>query len=191
MQISEVSVKVCFVGLPRQPVHTGGGVTLEREKCHPQQVDVDVVEERCEPLLLPLPCGLSYALQRLGHAFPILCPVRALLARIPLGPRPWLHRLRRVRTRFVRRLHSYYDGVRLLVSVHHRLRLLAFPMRTDVLSTLRPDTRSPSFRCDPFARDVALDPGRASAPRIAVPHMLPSSELSWLNPTPHAIAVYA
>src|SRR6266581_2683409 len=61
--------------------------------------------------------------------------------------------------------------------------------------------RSPSFRCVPFARDVALDPGRASAPRIAVPHMLPSSEgkpsapamsdLSWLNPTPHAIAVYA
>src|SRR5712675_1392536 len=32
--------------------------------------------------------------------------------------------------RFVRRLHSYYDGVRLLVPVHHRLRLLAFPMRT-------------------------------------------------------------
>jgi hypothetical protein len=33
-----------------------------------------------------------------------------------------------------------------------------------------------SGRCDPFARDVAFDPGRASAPRIAVPHMLPSSE---------------
>src|SRR6185295_4220250 len=32
--------------------------------------------------------------------------------------------------RFVRRLHSYYDEVRLLVSVHHRLRLLTFPMRT-------------------------------------------------------------
>src|SRR3954465_3781714 len=40
----------------------------------------------------------------------------------------------------------------------------------------RPDTRSPRFRCDPFARDVALDRGRASAPRLAVPHMLPSSE---------------
>jgi hypothetical protein len=32
------------------------------------------------------------------------------------------------------------------------------------------------FRYDPFARDVALDPGTASAPRIAVPHILPSSE---------------
>jgi Xaa-Pro aminopeptidase len=28
----------------------------------------------------------------------------------------------------------------------------------------------------PFARDVAFDPGRATAPRVAVPHMLPSSE---------------
>jgi hypothetical protein len=27
-----------------------------------------------------------------------------------------------------------------------------------------------------FARDVALGPGRASAPRMTVPHMLPSSE---------------
>src|SRR6201990_2066546 len=65
----------------------------------------------------------------------------------------------------------------------------------------RSDPRSPSFRCDPFPRDVAFDPGRASAPRITAQHMLPSSnrrpsataisDLSWLNPTPHAIAVYA
>src|SRR5262252_10885877 len=32
--------------------------------------------------------------------------------------------------RFVRRLHCYYDEVRLLASVHHRLWLLTFPMRT-------------------------------------------------------------
>jgi hypothetical protein len=32
------------------------------------------------------------------------------------------------------------------------------------------------FRYDPFARDVALDPGKATAPRIAVPHILPSSD---------------
>jgi hypothetical protein len=39
-------------------------------------------------------------------------------------------------TRFIRRLHSYYDEVRLLVSVHHRLRLLTFPMRTVPLTQL-------------------------------------------------------
>ena len=56
---------------------------------------------------------------------------------------------------------------------------------------------SPRFRCDPFVRDVAIDPGRASAPRVTVPHMLPSTEptvsaptmlcLSWLIPTPHRL----
>src|SRR5262249_38267955 len=47
--------------------------------------------------------------------------------------------------RFVRRLHSYYDEVRLLVSVHHWLRLLAFPMRIAVhigTRRRRPDTIS-------------------------------------------------
>ena len=62
-------------------------------------------------------------------------------------------------------------------------------------------TRSPRFRRDPSMRDVALDPGRATVPRITAPHMLPSavatasapaiSRLSWLNPTPQTITVYA
>ena len=34
------------------------------------------------------------------------------------------------------------------------------------------------FRRDPFVRDVVSDPGRASAPCIAVPHMLPSTLLT-------------
>jgi hypothetical protein len=51
------------------------------------------------------------------------------LARIPLGPCPSLHQLRRGSLRFVHRLPSYYGRVRLLGSVHHRLRLLTFPMR--------------------------------------------------------------
>src|SRR5438046_4866622 len=83
---------------------------------------------------------VPYALQRMWHAGLALCPGHGLLARISLGPRPWLHRLRcgwlrrgllRSGVRhFVRRLHSYYGGVRLLVPVRHRLRLLTFPMRT-------------------------------------------------------------
>ena len=53
-----------------------------------------------------------------------------MLVRVPLGPRPWLHRLRRRDPGFVRGLHSYYGGVRLLLIVHRRLRLLTFPPRT-------------------------------------------------------------
>ena len=57
-----------------------------------------------------------------------------------------------------------------------------------------PGAGSPSFRCIPFARDVFFDPGRATAPRIAVPHILPSTfltasapallSISWLNRHP-------
>src|SRR5712691_2975073 len=63
------------------------------------------------------------------------------------------------------------------------------------------NVRSPRFRRDPFVRDVVFDHGRASAPRITGPHMLPStlltvsaSAISWfsrLNSTPHTITVYA
>jgi hypothetical protein len=66
MQISEVSVKVCFVGRPRQPVQAGGSFALERPECFPEQIDADVVEECSEPFLLPLPRGLPYARQRGG-----------------------------------------------------------------------------------------------------------------------------
>jgi hypothetical protein len=48
VQISEVSVKVCFVCRPRQSIHPGGGIAFEREERHPQAVDADVVEECSE-----------------------------------------------------------------------------------------------------------------------------------------------
>src|ERR1700758_1762094 len=85
--------------------------------------------------------------------------------------------------------------------VHHRLRFLAFPMRTSRLCSLWPDMRPLRFRRVPFVRDVAFDPGGATASRIAMPHMLPSTVpsvsasakllISWLNPPPHPITVYA
>src|ERR671934_1604275 len=68
-----------------------------------------------------------------------------LLVRIPLGPRPSLHRLRCFRLRcswlrnglfgFVRRLRCYYGGGRLLGAVHHPLLLLALPVRGIVHGT--------------------------------------------------------
>jgi len=58
----------------------------------------------------------------------------------------------------------------------HRLAGFASISTKRSATPFRSNPRPPSFRCVPFARDVAFDPGRASAPRIAVPHMLPSSE---------------
>ena len=72
--------------------------------------------------------------------------------------------------------------------VHHRLRFLTFPMRASRLC------RPLRFRRVPFGRDVAFDPGGATASRIAMPHILPSTVpsvsasatffLSWLTPHP-------
>ena len=130
VQVLKVALEVCLVGSPRQPVHAGCGILLEFEERRFEMFDADVMEERGELLLLPFACCFPYAFQRLGHARPALCPVRAVLVRIPLGLRPWLRRLRSGSLRLVRRLPSYYGGVRLLTRVHHRLRLRAFPMRT-------------------------------------------------------------
>ena len=96
---------------------------------------------------------------------------------------------------------SYYGRVRLPAFVHHRLRLLAFPMRTAGFACRRPNAGPPRFRRDPSVRDVAFDPGRAAMPRIAASLMLRSTfgrglrpcgmPISWLNPTPRTAAVYA
>src|ERR1019366_3891615 len=64
MQTLELALEVCLVVLPRQPVHTGRRVTLERVERQPEQTEADMVEERGEPFLLPSPCDFSYAAQR-------------------------------------------------------------------------------------------------------------------------------
>jgi hypothetical protein len=87
-------------------------------------------------------------------------------------------------------------------SVPRQLRLLDFLSRPGITRRATAgQTRSPRFQRDPSVRDMASDPGRATVPRITAPHMLPSaiatasapaiSRISWLNPTPHTITVYA
>src|SRR5437588_11921318 len=94
--------------------------------------------------LNPTPQAIAvYASSPLSPA--ALSPVRALPVRIPLGPRPSLHRLRGGLLRFVRRLQFHYGVVRLQVRERVGLRIIAFPMRTLVLGThsiptARPET---------------------------------------------------
>src|SRR6202043_2929917 len=129
MQILDPEFEIRLVVVPCHTIHAEGGFTFERVERRPERIGTDMVEERGELFLLPLPCGLPYAAERLDHASPALRPVRALLIRVPLGPRPWLNRLRHGSPGFVRRLRHYYAGVRLLWVVHQRLRLLTFPLR--------------------------------------------------------------
>ena len=80
--------------------------------------------------------------------------------RIPLGPGPSLHRLRRRHAGFVRRLHSYFGRVSLLPSVHRRLWLLTFPTRSGDQSP-RMGERSPGSRTKSFRTCQSLRPRRA------------------------------
>src|SRR6516165_7982588 len=120
VQIFEIALKVCLVVLPRQSVHSRCRVHLEFVEHVLEKIDADVVGERDELLLLPFPCDFPYALQRMWHAGLALCPGHGLLARISLGPYPWLHwlrcswlRRRLLRSKlfhFVRRLHCCWVG---------------------------------------------------------------------------------
>ena len=65
VQIGEVTLEIHGVGVPRHAVGTGRCIAFEREERLPEQVDCYVVGERGVPLLLPQPCGLPYAIERL------------------------------------------------------------------------------------------------------------------------------
>jgi hypothetical protein len=85
--------------------------------------------------------------------------------------------------------------------VPRQLCLLGFLSRPAIAPATAGQTRSPRFRRAPFKRDVAFDPGRASAPRIrGAAHIAFGSgeclgpcnvSISRLNLTPRSIAVYA
>ena len=102
---------------------------LPRTSATSCRLDRDMVEERRQTFPWLPAYELPYPFGRLWRAFPALRPARALASRIPLGLGPWLHRLRRDPSPLVRRLHSYYDRVRFLHAVHHRLRISSFPQR--------------------------------------------------------------
>ena len=65
MQCRSLGLKVLLVVPTCQPIHPRCSILLEFKECLFEVVNTDVVEERGELLLLPLPCSLPYALQRL------------------------------------------------------------------------------------------------------------------------------
>ena len=136
-----------------------------------------------------------------GHALPVLRPVRVSLIHVPLGPRPSL-------TSSADGCLSLFAGfITTAAGSDFSCPCIAgygsSPSRRgpDECSLARSDTRPPRFRRVPFVRDGVFDHDRASAPRIAVPHMLPSTgwkvsasvilTVSRLNGPPRTIAVYA
>src|SRR5215469_2540066 len=129
-KILEIPLQLFSVMPPRLPIHARRGFLLQTEVSHAQRFQVvDVVQERCEPQLLILPCCLTYPLQLTGRVFPARCPGRVLLWRVPFGQPLSLHPLRRRLSGFVRGLPRYCGAVRLPKSVRHRRASLDFPTR--------------------------------------------------------------
>ena len=112
---------------------------------------------------------------------------RALPTRLSPDRPPSLHTLRRrVLVGFVRGFLGIMQPSD-SSPVPRQLRLLDFLSRPGIAHATAGQTRSPRFRRDPFERDVAFDPGRASAPRIAAPHILPSARVNASAP---AVSVF-
>src|SRR2546425_4456773 len=130
-EILEIRFQALAVVPPRLAVDPRRRVSLQRVVRGAQVLDVvHVMQERREPLL-PVPFGcLTHSVERTERASPARCPERVALARVPLGPPPFLHRLRGRLLGLVRRLPRYYGAVRLPALVHHRRVSLDFPMRS-------------------------------------------------------------
>ena len=146
---------------------------LPRTSATSCRLDRDMVEERRQTFPWLPAYELPYPFGRLWRAFPALRPARALASRIPLGLGPWLHRLRRDPSPLVRRLHSYYDRVRFLHAVHHRLRIS--PFLSDPAHDSGMAWRPPRSRSSAYVRAWVLRHRGIPAPlAIAVGRMLPS-----------------
>jgi hypothetical protein len=65
MQVLKIALKVRLVVPTCQPVHSSCSILLEFRECLCEVINTDVMKERGELLLLPLPCSLPYARQRL------------------------------------------------------------------------------------------------------------------------------
>jgi hypothetical protein len=113
---------------------------------------------------------------------PALCPGRASASTASSGRVPSLHTLRR---------HSSWPCSDASTVVWTRPTPPAFragyahpsfPARPGTVLAAAGGRRPPRFRRVPFLRDVASDPGRATGPRIAAPHILPSAPLTASAP---------
>ena len=136
-----------------------------------------VERDRCSGLGSPCSSGpqagavgdMPYPARGPGHALPPTFPSAGPL---PSTPSAAVHH------GFVRALHRYYEPVRFLACSPTASSHGDFLSRPGIAVATAGQTRPPRFRRVPFRHDVVSDPGRATAPRITAPHMLPSTILN-------------
>jgi hypothetical protein len=156
VEILEVVLQVPPVVRPRHAVHPRCGLRPQREVRRPQAIDVDVMKQRGEPRILVLLCDSAHAIQRTlrthtGSASGVRFADRVLLTQAASLPR-----LRRRNPGIVRRVRRYYQPVRLLMTVHLRRTVYAFPERPAQPSQPRAATRSPGSQHEEIAHVLGL-----------------------------------
>src|SRR5450759_166588 len=125
MQRAQPAIQPLQILLPHHAVDTGCRATLERVEAFPKPLHSDVMQKRCEACSLILPCCFAHTLQVRRRGNPALGPDRGSPHRVPLGRRPSLHSLRRLRG--VRLLLRYYAAVRLPTPTPIRLIASSLP----------------------------------------------------------------
>lgn len=154
--------------------------------------DVHVMQQACELQPTMVSCSLIHAHEMREGGSPTLHLALHRPLRTLFQPIPFLHHLVA--------FGDFLDNTNRSDFRRPKTASFGFPSLT------MPDSESavagpPRFRCKPFARELALDPGGATPSCIATAHMLPSLHstnsasatflITWLNPSPHAISVYA
>jgi hypothetical protein len=94
MEVETPILQARRILLPGHAVYPRGCFALEREAAGTEPIDGEMVEQRGDPFLLPILCGLPHAAQALGHAIPALSRGRARLPGVLLGLHPSLPTLR-------------------------------------------------------------------------------------------------
>src|SRR5581483_637090 len=111
MQIAKVLLEIQPVLQPRDPVHPGRGLRVQRPIGLPEAIDVNVVQQRGEPCSLVLLCDSTHAIERTWRALPGSESGARFARSVPLAQAPSLHHLRGRLRGVVRRLHRYYEPV--------------------------------------------------------------------------------
>ena len=111
MKIPKIRLEILPVLRPRHTIDTRSGLWANRPVRRPEPVDLDVVQERCEPRVLVLLRHPAHTVQVTERARSGTASGARFAGRVSLGRPASLHHLRRPALGVVRQLRRYYQVV--------------------------------------------------------------------------------